>query len=86
MSQFGCWVVNSPIPRIYSKDLGEDGTVHTWWRQQNNISGGGIFCHKRDTGEIILGNNPAGHCIILDDLVPSYDCVSENASRRHKFL
>ena len=58
-SIFGCWVVFSRISRVYNKDLGKEGTVHTWWRQQSNIKGGGIFCQKRDTGGIIQANNSA---------------------------
>ena len=34
------------------------------------IIGGDIFCERENTGSITLGDNPAGHCFILMDLIP----------------
>ena len=45
------------------------GTVLTWWGQQSNIKRGYIFGRKGNTQGIILGDNPAGHCLVLKDLV-----------------
>ena len=47
-----------------SKGSGERGTVHTWWVQQFFE----IFV-KGDTWHMILGDNPAGQCFVLRDLV-----------------
>ena len=49
---------------------GEGERVPTWLIQQSNIKGEEIFGKKEDTWGIILGNNPAGHCFVLKDLVP----------------
>ena len=68
---FGCRVECSPIPRVSLKGSGDGGTVHTWCLQQSSIKGGNIFGKKRDTWGIILGDNPAGYCFLLRDLVPS---------------
>ena len=73
----------SPIPRVSHKGSWERGTVHTWWVQQFFD----IFVKKRDTLHMILGDNPAGHCFVLSDLVLievlielfqiSHNCVTE---------
>ena len=47
------------------------GKVHTWGRQQSNIKEGDIFGKNGNTGCIFLGDNPAGHCFVLRDLVPT---------------
>ena len=60
--------------------------------QKGSWEGGDSFGQKEDTGGIILGDNPAGHYFVLDDLVSrrlsyfrkSYACVTENARRRQK--
>ena len=44
-------------------------TFLTWWGQQSNIKRGDIFGKKGNTRGIILGDNPAGHCLVLKDLV-----------------
>ena len=48
-----------PIPRASHKGSGERGTVHTWWVQQFFD----IFVKKGGTWHMILGDNPAGHCL-----------------------
>ena len=75
----GCWVGFSPILRVSHKGSGERGTVHTWWEQQFFD----IFVKKGDTWHMILGDNRAGHCFVLRDLVLielfqiSQNCVTE---------
>ena len=41
------------------------GSVHTWWVQHCFD----IFGKKGDTCYMILGDNPAGHCFVLRDLL-----------------
>ena len=76
---FGCWVGFSSIPRVSRKDSEKEwGKVHTWRVQFFNI-----FSKKGDTWHMILGDNPAGHCFVLRDLVLielfqiSHNCVTE---------
>ena len=52
--------------------------MHTWWEQQfRDIFG------KKDAWRMILGDNPAGHCFVLRNLVLielfqiSHDCVTK---------
>ena len=66
-------------PQVTHKGSGEDGTVHTWWVQQFCD----IFGKKEDACHMILGDNPAGHSLVLRDLVlielfqVSHNCVIE---------
>ena len=82
---FDCWAGFPPIPRVSHKGSGEGwGTVHTWRMQQPFD----IFGKKGDqvSGRciryMILGDNPAGHCFVLRDLVlielvqRSHNCVT----------
>ena len=55
----------SPIPRVSHKGSGQRGTVRIWCVQQFSD----IFVKKGDTWHMILGDNPAGNCFVLRDLV-----------------
>ena len=59
------------IPRVFHKSSREEGTVHTWWGEQSNIKGEKHFWLEGRHGGIILRDNPAGHCFVLRDLVPT---------------
>ena len=59
----------SPSPGFPTKIWGKGGTVHVWWEQQSNSKRGAVFGKRRDAGGIILGENPAGHCFVLKNLV-----------------
>ena len=62
---FGWWVGFFPIARASHKGSGERGTVHTCWVKQFYD----VFVKKGDTWHMILGENAAGHCFLLSDLV-----------------
>ena len=47
---FGCWAGFSSISKVFHKGLGDGGTVHTWWVQQNSIKGGDILIGKEIPG------------------------------------
>ena len=76
---FGCWVGFSFISMVSHKGSVERGSVYTWWVQQFFD----IFVKKGGTWHMILGDNPAGHCLVLRDLVlikffqMSHSCVTE---------
>ena len=66
IGDFCYWVGFPPIPWVSHEGSGEGGgTVDTWWVQQFFD----ILVKKGDTWRMILGDNPAGHCFVLRDLV-----------------
>ena len=44
--------------------------VHTWRGNKVTSKEGAFLVSRVNTGGIILGDNLAGHCFVLKDLVP----------------